>query len=124
MKQSEEIGDIINELNTTLFELGITVEGECEFEYSWNGYREQITFLGCTIWNSDSDNRVWIEKTNDYEPLKPFLIGEAKWLISKLTKFLGYEDQENNDGMKVIDLTPKMKHIHNQSYTFMGPFTH
>ena len=62
---------IIDELNQELYEkLG---ETDWEFSYSTNGYVHIIKFGEIVIWNSEDDEREWIEEKNDYEPMKPFL---------------------------------------------------
>jgi len=68
--------EIINELNEELCE---KVNNEIErlssrdFNYSTNGYIDIINFGEIMIWNSEMDEREWIEDKNDYEPFKPFI---------------------------------------------------
>ncbi len=62
---------IINELNQELYEKLGEIGGE--FSYSTNGYVHIIKFGEIMIWNSEMDEREWIEEKNDYEPMKPFL---------------------------------------------------
>ncbi len=63
--------EIINELNQELYEK----VGEIgrDFSYSTNGYVDIVNFGEIMIWNSEMDEREWIEEKNDYEPMKPFL---------------------------------------------------
>lgn len=58
-------------LNSELIELyGVT---ETPFEYSTNGENEIITFSSITMWSSVDDERKWNEKTDEYEPLLPYV---------------------------------------------------
>ena len=63
--------EIINELNEEMYkEVG---ETDRVFYYSINGYVDVISFGEIDIWNSEMDDRVWIEEKNDYEPFMPFI---------------------------------------------------
>ena len=63
--------ELVRELNTELYERF----GEIEkgFEYSTNGFIYSISFDGVLLWNSEMDEREWIEGNNDYEPFVPFI---------------------------------------------------
>lgn len=63
--------DIINELNEELYKR--FEETEYDFNYSTNGNVDIIAFGNLQLWNSEMDDRDWIEEKNDYEPLKPFI---------------------------------------------------
>ena len=79
--------EIINELNEELCE---KVNNEIErlvgrdFNYSTNGYIDIINFGEIMIWNSEMDEREWIEDKNDYEPFKPFINRRHNEEIEKL----------------------------------------
>jgi len=76
--------EIINDLNQELYEK----VGEIgrDFSYSTNGYVDIVNFGEIMIWNSEMDEREWIEDKNDYEPLKPFLKRMLLQEIDKLIK--------------------------------------
>ena len=77
--------EIINELNQELYEK----VGEIgrDFSYSTNGYVDFVNFGEIMIWNSEMDEREWIEENNDYEPLKPFIKRMYNQEIEKLQLF-------------------------------------
>jgi hypothetical protein len=63
--------------------------GEIEvfFVYTTTGYYSFIGFGNVTLWNSEDEEREWIEKNNDYEPMKPFLEKELKKYAETLSLF-------------------------------------
>jgi hypothetical protein len=77
--------EIINELNQELYEK----VGEIgrDFSYSTNGYVDIVNFGEIMIWNSEMDEREWIEDKNDYEPFKPFIKRMYNQEIEKLQLF-------------------------------------
>ena len=66
-----DYAEIINELNEELYDKA--GETDRDFSYSTNGYIDIISFGEIQIWNSEIDDREWIEEKNDYEPFKPFI---------------------------------------------------
>lgn len=77
--------EIINELNQELYEK-VSEIGR-DFSYSTNGYVDFVNFGEIMIWNSEMDEREWIEENNDYEPLKPFIKRMYNQEIEKLQLF-------------------------------------
>lgn len=75
--------ELINELNEELYDKHGEVEEH--FFFTTNGFIDLIGFGDITIWNSEDDGRKWIEKNNDYEPMKPFIKRELKKYLKKLT---------------------------------------
>lgn len=77
---------IIDELNNELYEKfgeDVTVYN---FSYCTNGYADTIFFNEMMIWNSEIDEREFIEEINDYEPLKPHIKKIFNEEIEKLSK--------------------------------------
>ncbi len=73
---------LVSELNAELYErFG---ETEANFSYSTNGYVECILFGEAMIWNSEMDDREWIEEKNDYEPFEPFIKRTFNTWVDKL----------------------------------------
>lgn len=63
--------EIVRELNTELYERFGEVEKG--FEYSTTGFVDTISFDGVLLWNSEMDDREFIEEKNDYEPFEPYI---------------------------------------------------
>ena len=74
----EAVDDLNQELYEKVGEIG------AEFSYTTNGYCDIINFGEIMIWNSEMDEREWIEEKDDYEPLKPFLKRMLSQEIEKL----------------------------------------
>lgn len=72
-KQKEQLGfiEVTNDLNQELYEK----HGECEnhFWYSTDGYVDSFGFGDIMLWNSEMDDRQFIEDKNDYEDFKPYI---------------------------------------------------
>jgi hypothetical protein len=64
-------------------------------KYNSDGYMEWIEFLGKTIWDSDNDEREWLEEENEKEPLEPFIkkimIYQLKFLNKQLKSLKNYK---------------------------------
>jgi hypothetical protein len=77
-----ELIELVKELNVELYERF----GEVEklFEYSTNGFADIISFNGALIWNSEIDDREFIQDKNDYEDLKPHIIKLFNSYIEKM----------------------------------------
>ena len=73
---------LINELNEELYER--VGETEFDFNYSTNGYVDIINMGNIMLWNSENDEREYIEDKNDYEPMKPFIKRMLNTEIDKL----------------------------------------
>ena len=79
-----EFLEAVNDLNQELYEK--VGEIGAEFSYTANGYFDIINFGEIMIWNSELDEREWIEEKNDYEPLKPFLKRMLSQEVDKLVE--------------------------------------
>ena len=73
-KQQEQLKfiEIANELNQEIYEKNGEVEDK--FYYSTDGYVDVFGFGDIMLWNSEMDDREFIEDLNDYEEFKPFII--------------------------------------------------
>jgi len=98
---SRIITEIVEELNIEIFEkLGEKIHGNYPFEFMYftNGIFEIIEFLGMQIWNSDNDEREYINvntPAEDYEPLEDFLRREAT-KICKMISELNFEQSQDD----------------------------
>lgn len=63
--------EICRELNAELYER--FKEVEFGFEYQTNGFVDIISFGGFELWNSEMDDREWIDEWNDYESFEPYI---------------------------------------------------
>ena len=72
-KQKEQLGfiEVANDLNQELYEKH--GETEDKFYYSTDGYVDVFGFGDVMLWNSENDNREFIEDKNEYEDFKPYI---------------------------------------------------
>ena len=75
---------IVNELNTELDER--YGETERTFSYTTNGFYDIISFDEIMLWNSEVDDRHFIEEINDFEPFIPFIMRTFNNYIDDLNK--------------------------------------
>jgi hypothetical protein len=82
----EEINiiQVVNELNITLFEANHHLDAV--FELKSNGFEHSISFAGMLLWNSEHEERQFLEETQQYEPMIPFLIRKQQQAIKNLNK--------------------------------------
>jgi hypothetical protein len=73
-KQKERLGfiKVANDLNQEMCEKH--GETEDKFYYSTDGHIDIFGFGDKMLWNSEMDDRIFIEEKNDYEDFKPFII--------------------------------------------------
>ena len=74
---------LVEELNQEIYDKH--GETEEQFFYTTNWCVAVIGFGDIILWNSEDDRRKWIEKKNDYEPIKPFIKRELKKYGKRLT---------------------------------------
>lgn len=83
-----ELNEVIEDLNNDLYEkFGDDVSLDRLWGYETVGYYTLIKFGEFVLWNSEDDEREWIEDKNDYEPMKPFLIRKLNEEIDKLVEY-------------------------------------
>lgn len=81
-----EFLEAIDDLNQEIYEkFGDNYHYERQFNYTTDGYVDIVNFGEIMIWNSEMDEREWIEEKNDYEPLKPFL---KRMLLQEIDKLI------------------------------------
>lgn len=80
----EQLEEIISDLNEKMGE-DLPLYGIDGFSIDSNGWYRVVKFNGKVIWNDSDDERDFIEEINDYEPLRPYLIKEAKRIVELLT---------------------------------------
>jgi len=57
-----------------------------QFYYMTNGYTDIFGFGDKTLWDSENDERVWIEENDDYENFKSFITNIFNVWIKSLNK--------------------------------------
>jgi len=77
--------DTVNELNGELYEKHGVVEEQ--FYYTTNGIIDIIGFGNIMLWNSEEDDRKFIEETDNYEPFTPYIKEKFNEYLNKLQKF-------------------------------------
>lgn len=67
--------EVVETLNEIMFENNPKLLDSFSdvFEYSTTGFWDCIKFGNNIIWDSEHDDREWIEELNDYEPFLPFI---------------------------------------------------
>jgi len=81
----EDYKQIITELNNSLYE----VFGDEMWEYFFytsNGYIDIIGYGEMTLWNSEDEDREWLEEYSKYSCMKVHLISELEKRQDKLSK--------------------------------------
>ena len=88
VKQKEQLGfiEVANDLNQEIYEKH--GETEDKFYYSTDGYVNVFGFGDVMLWNSEMDNRKFIEELNDYEDFKPFIINVFNEWIATMNKYV------------------------------------
>lgn len=77
---------IVEDLNQEIFDkYGETFSQIFTFTVVAIGFYTSINFLGQVIWNSEEDDREWIEESNDYEPFEPYLRKKINELIQQIS---------------------------------------
>jgi hypothetical protein len=77
--------DIVNELNQRMWDL--YQDSLNQFSYETNGYVDIIKFNESVIYNSECNDRKYIEKIDDYEPLLDYVIREYNIYIETISKY-------------------------------------
>ena len=76
--------EVANDLNQEMYEKH--GEQENQFFYSTNGYIDLFGFGDIVLWNSEDDERKFIEGKDRYEDFKPFIIKKFNSFIENLHK--------------------------------------
>jgi hypothetical protein len=75
----------VEELNDLCSETGLDYYAPFQFRsVGWQG--SWIEFMGEVLWTEENDERQYTEHNDTYEPLKTFLIREAKKITKDLKK--------------------------------------
>jgi hypothetical protein len=90
--ESKEIIEAIADLNCEIYD---QIENDYIYlEYSTNSFSDIIDFLGIQIWNSENDERRYIDEENDVkEDLEIYLRKEINKIIDELQKIKLNEGQ-------------------------------
>ena len=76
--------DLVEKLNIKLYDSGYD-DGMLEFSYRSNGSIELIEFSGILLWDSESDEREWLEVHEEYEAFEGFILRKFRELSVDLT---------------------------------------
>lgn len=74
----------VNTLNTLLWEQGYE---DHSFWLHTNGVEETILYQNMTIWNSECDERLYIDSCDEYEPLLPHVQKLFNEMVDSLQLF-------------------------------------
>lgn len=76
--------DLVEKLNIKLYDNGYE-ESLLEFTYTSDGSVESIEFAGIRLWDSNSEEREWLEVYEEYETLEGFILRKFRELSVDLT---------------------------------------
>lgn len=72
MDRRQEYLDLVDDLNEELYnKFGDDLN--TYYYYTSYGFVDEIGFGKVSLWDSENDDRNFLEDKNDYEPLKPFI---------------------------------------------------
>ena len=83
-KQKEQLGfiEVADDLNQEIYEK--YGETENQFYYLTDGYVDVFGFGDIVLWNSEMDDREFIEDKNDYEDFKPYITNVFNNYVEKM----------------------------------------
>jgi hypothetical protein len=87
-----EAYDVVEKLNTELYQRSSNNDAQCVFRYISSGYEQLIEFYGITVWSSECDEREWLELYDDYETIETFVRRQVKLIgktLSVITEYIG-----------------------------------
>jgi hypothetical protein len=85
MRITQDCVDLVMTLNQELFE-NFGDEVPNFFEYQTDGHSHIIKFAGTVLWNSEDDERLYLDESDSYEPLEPFVRREFNRLMESIKK--------------------------------------
>lgn len=99
--KTQDFITIINELNDD-FQDELT-NSQHSFNYSSNGYEDIISFNDQLLWDSENDDREFIEETNEYVPLLPHLKNKFNNYVNELNKINKFNSDVDNSTIDFLD---------------------
>ena len=87
-KQLQEVFGIVNDINADIYEANedIVEEYGIYLEILTNGDTIIVQYLGCIIWNSENDERDFINEKDEYEDLNGFIRKSINNLTESICK--------------------------------------
>jgi len=79
----QEALKLVDSLNTESYLDGVNLEWLTPFTFESDGKNCAISFMEVQIWDNENDGREWREE-DEQEPLKDFVIREAKKILADL----------------------------------------
>lgn len=89
-----KIEEIVDNLNTRLWGMNGDENTNHVFIYTKAGYIESISLnlkfnnysVNINLWNDENDDRLFNEKTNEYEDLEEFIVKKYKSITKEMKK--------------------------------------
>jgi hypothetical protein len=89
-----KIKEVVDNLNTKLWGMNGDENSSHVFIYTKAGYIEDISLklqfenysIEINLWNDDNDDRIFNEKTQQYEDLEKFIVKKYKNIIKEMKK--------------------------------------
>lgn len=78
---------MLNDQSFGLLSENFTLYSYIPFNLQTDGNSQVITFLGIDIWNSENDERKWIEEDNKYEGLDLYILRSFIEIINSFKLF-------------------------------------
>lgn len=75
---------IVQDLNDRTFVDG-GIEHYQPYEMQSDGFYSAVLFMGTVIWNSENDDREWLDDDTQ-EPIIDYLVKESKTILNDLNK--------------------------------------
>ena len=99
--KTQDFITIVNELND---DIGDELENsQHSFNYTSNGYEDIILFNEQLLWCSENEDRKFIEETNEYEPLLPYLKNKFNDYVNELNKINKFNSNDDNNTIEFLD---------------------
>ena len=81
----EEVVSVITDISNSIEDKDVS---NFPFILMTDGCNAIVEFAGCRVWSREDDCREFDDDTNDYEPLKDYLIAQARKVLFEYSDLL------------------------------------
>jgi len=76
---------LVGSLNNETYLSGVSLDWITPFKFESDGHACAISFLEMRLWDNENDDREWSKNNNnEKEPLRDFIIREAKKVLADI----------------------------------------